>query len=230
MRKKHLAMLLSRLEGFPEPKPELEQYRTPGDVAAELLWLAASAGDIAGKVVADLGAGTGVLAIGAKLLGAEKVYAVEADEKALQVARKNAERAGVEVEFVNADVSEFDERVDTVVMNPPFGSQRKHADRPFLLKAFEVADVVYSIHLAKPEVRGFIERFSADNGFTAIRLRTVPFEIPAQFHFHRKRLERILADLYRFERCWGSIGPPESSGRKKYICSHARILWYNQGR
>jgi len=159
MRKKHLAMLLSKLEGFPEPKPELEQYRTPGNVASELLWLAYSAGDIAGKVVADLGTGTGVLAIGAKLLGAEKVYAVEVDGKALEVARRNAERAGVEVEFINADVSEFDERVDTVVMNPPFGSQRKHADRPFLLKAFEVADRVYSIHLAKPEVRNFIERF-----------------------------------------------------------------------
>ncbi|WP_099209693.1 METTL5 family protein [Thermococcus henrietii] len=200
MRKKHLAMLLSRLEGFPEPKPELEQYRTPGDVAAELLWLAHSAGDIEGKVVADLGTGTGVLAVGAKLLGAERVYAVEVDGKALKVARKNAERAGAEIEFINADVSEFEEKVDTVIMNPPFGSQRKGADRPFLLKAFEVADRVYSIHLAKPEVRNFIKKFSADNGFTAIRLTTVPFEIPAQFRFHRKRLERILADIYRFER------------------------------
>ncbi|GAB6136249.1 METTL5 family protein [Thermococcus prieurii] len=200
MRKKHLAMLLSKLEGFPEPKPELEQYRTPGDVAAELLWLAHSAGDIKGKVVADLGTGTGVLAVGAKLLGAERVYAVEVDGRALKVARKNAERAGVEVEFINADVSEFNEKVDTVIMNPPFGSQRKGADRPFLLKAFEVADRIYSIHLAKPEVRNFIEKFSADNGFTAIRLTTVPFEIPAQFRFHRKRLERIFVDIYRFER------------------------------
>jgi len=86
-------------------------------------------------------------------------------------------------------------------MNPPFGSQRKHADRPFLLKAFEVADVVYSIHLAKPEVRNFIEKFSGEMGFRAVRLKTVPFEIPAQFYFHRKRLERIPVDLYLFERC-----------------------------
>jgi len=200
MRKKHLAMLLSKLEGFPEPKPELEQYRTPGNVAAELLWLAYSAGDIAGKVVADLGAGTGVLAIGAKLLGAEKVYALEVDGRALEVARRNAERAGVEVEFINADVSEFGERVDTVVMNPPFGSQRKGADRPFLLKAFEVADRVYSIHLAKPEVRRFIEAFSRDYGFVAERLSTIFLEIPAQFHFHRKRLERIPVDIYRLEK------------------------------
>jgi len=200
MRKKHLAILLSRLEGFPEPKPELEQYRTPGNVAAELLWLAYSAGDIAGKVIADLGTGTGVLAIGAKLLGAEKVYAVEVDEKALEVARKNAERVGVEVEFINSDVSEFRERVDTVVMNPPFGSQRKGADRPFLLKAFEVADVVYSVHLGKPEVRRFIDSFSRDNGFCTTHIATIPFELPAQFDFHSRRLARIPVDLYRLER------------------------------
>lgn len=201
MKRKHLAMLLSRLEGFPEPKPWLEQYKTPGDVASELLWLAHSLGHIAGKVIADLGTGTGVLAIGAKLLGAKKVYAVEIDEKAIEVARKNAGKAGVNVEFLHIDVSEFDVKVDTVIMNPPFGSQRKHADRPFLLKAFEVADVVYSIHLAKPEVRNFIEKFSGEMGFRAVRLKTVPFEIPAQFYFHRKRLERIPVDLYLFERC-----------------------------
>ncbi len=202
MKKRHLAMILSRLEGFPEPKPELEQYRTPGDVAAELLWLAHSFGDIERKVVADLGAGTGVLSIGAVLLGAKKVYAIELDAKALEVAKRNAYSLGIEekIEFMNADVSEFSLRVDTVVMNPPFGSQVKHADRPFLVKAFEIADVVYSIHLAKTEVRNFIEKFSLERGFEAIRLRTAPFEIPAQFHFHRKRLERILVDLYRFRR------------------------------
>ncbi|WP_297548888.1 METTL5 family protein [Thermococcus sp.] len=200
MKKKHLAMTLSRLEGFRNPKPELEQYRTPGDVAAELLWLAHSAGHIAGRTVADLGAGTGVLSIGAKLLGARKVYAVESDKEALEVARKNAEALGLEVEFINANVSEFNESVDTVVMNPPFGSQRRHADRPFLMKAFEVADVVYSIHLAKPEVRNFIERFSDEFGFKASLLKTLPFEIPAQFHFHKKKLKRILVDIYFFEK------------------------------
>ncbi len=202
MKKKHLAMTLSRLKGFLEPKPELEQYRTPGNVAAELLWLAYSLGDIEGRVIADLGAGTGVLSIGAALLGAERVYAVEVDGGALEIARENARSLGVDcIDFINADVSEFSARVDTVVMNPPFGSQVKHADRPFLLKAFEVSDTVYSIHLTKPEVRGFIEAFTRDNGFEITHRLTLPFEIPAQFFFHRKRLERVLVDVYRFERC-----------------------------
>lgn len=202
MRKKHLSMLLSRLRGFPNPRPELEQYRTPGNVASELLWLAHSLGDIEGKVIADLGAGTGVLAIGACLLGARGVYAVEVDEEALKTAEENARSLGIDcIEFINADVSEFSKKVDAVVMNPPFGSQVKHADRPFLLKAFEVSDVVYSIHLAKPEVRRFIEVFVRDSGFLITHRLTVPFEIPAQFSFHRKALERIHVDVYRFERC-----------------------------
>ncbi|WP_297534652.1 METTL5 family protein [Thermococcus sp.] len=200
MKKRHLAMLLSKLRGFENPKPYLEQYRTPGDVASSLLWLAYTSGDIEGKVVADFGAGTGVLSIGAKLLGARKVYAVEIDPEALSVARENAEAVGVDVEFVLADVSDFGEKVDTVIMNPPFGSQRRHADRPFLLKAFEVGDVVYSIHLSKPEVRKFIQSFVTEHGFTITNRLTVSFEIPMQFHFHRKALERIPVDIYRFEK------------------------------
>ncbi|NJE30429.1 methyltransferase domain-containing protein [Thermococcus sp. 18S1] len=202
MKKKHLAIALSRLEGFKNPKPELEQYRTPGNVAAELLWLAHSLGDIGGRVVGDLGAGTGVLSIGACLLGAAGVYAVEVDETALEVARENARSLGMEecIEFIHSEVSRFGRKVDTVVMNPPFGSQNPHADRPFLLKAFEVSDVVYSIHLAKPEVRRFIEAFVGDAGFEITHRITLPFEIPAQFFFHRKRLERVLVDIYRLER------------------------------
>ena len=202
MRKRQLAMLLSRLEGFKEPKAELEQYRTPGNVAAELLWLAASHGDIGGKLVADLGAGTGVLGIGAAVLGARKVYAVEKDREALRRAEENAERAGVRerMEFFEGDVSEFGLRVDTIVMNPPFGSQRPHADRPFLMKAFEIADVVYSIHLAKEGVREFVEKFAAESGFRVTHRVELPFEIPAQFPFHRKRIERVRVDVYRFQR------------------------------
>ncbi|NLA39401.1 MAG: methyltransferase, partial [Methanomicrobiales archaeon] len=34
---------------------------------------------------------------------------------------------------------------DTVVMNPPFGAQRAHADRPFIDRALEIGGEVYGI-------------------------------------------------------------------------------------
>jgi len=192
-------MILSKLEGFSNPKPELEQYRTPGNVAADLLWMAME--DIVGKVVADLGAGTGVLGIGACLTGAREVYAVEIDPKALEVLKRNASSMGVleRIRIIKGDVSGFSKKVDTVVMNPPFGAQRPHSDRAFLSKAFEIADVVYSLHLAKWEVRRFVRSFAMDHSFRATILKSVSFEIPAIFHFHRKRIERINVDVYRFE-------------------------------
>ncbi|NJE25956.1 methyltransferase domain-containing protein [Thermococcus sp. MV5] len=201
MKKKHLAMILSNLKGFKNPKPELEQYKTPGDVASELLWLAYTLGEVKDKVIADLGAGTGVLSIGASLMGAKKVYAIDKDGNALKIAMENAKTLEIaNINFIEGDVSEFNVKVDTVVMNPPFGSQTPKADRPFLLKAFEISNVVYSIHLAKSEVRKFIEAFIRDNGFKTTHRMTLPFEIPAQFFFHKKKLERILVDIYRFER------------------------------
>ncbi|USH00521.1 METTL5 family protein [Thermococcus argininiproducens] len=201
MKKKHLAMILSNLKGFKDPKPELEQYKTPGNVASELLWLASTLGEVKDKVIADLGAGTGVLSIGASLMGAKKVYAIDKDGNALKIAIENAKTLGItNINFIESDVSDFNVKVDTVIMNPPFGSQNPKADRPFLLKAFEISNVVYSIHLAKSEVRRFIEAFIRDNEFKITHRMTLPFEIPAQFFFHKKKLERILVDIYRFER------------------------------
>ena len=51
---------------FDQPKPELEQYATPVDIVAEIIKLANAQGHLSGTV-ADLGCGTGRLAIGAAL-------------------------------------------------------------------------------------------------------------------------------------------------------------------
>ena len=69
--KKDLEIILSTLKGFERPKPELEQYTTPSSLAAELLWQAYIDGNIEGKIVVDLGCGTGILALGAAILGAK---------------------------------------------------------------------------------------------------------------------------------------------------------------
>jgi rRNA N6-adenosine-methyltransferase METTL5 len=87
--------------------------------------------------VVDMGTGTGMLAIASALMGAAHVVGVDRDEDALALAASNlAHFEGVSVDFVHADVAALPLRsnlkVDTVVMNPPFGTRKKGIDIQFL--------------------------------------------------------------------------------------------------
>jgi len=148
MKLKHLEMRLSKIKGFSHPSAALEQYITPAPLAARLLYTAWTRGDIAGKIVCDLGCGTGMIAIGAALLGADSVIGIDTDPDALSIAFANAEMSGVRIEWIQQVISGSGDRlpvVDTVVMNPPFGAQKEHADRPFIDTAVTIADITYGI-------------------------------------------------------------------------------------
>lgn len=72
MKLKHLQCALEEIETFENPKIELEQYTTTPHIAACILHTAQNVyGDITDKAIADLGCGSGVLCIGAALLGAK---------------------------------------------------------------------------------------------------------------------------------------------------------------
>lgn len=177
-------MLLQTIPPFDRPKPSLEQYSTPSVIASDVIFMAYAEGDIADKVVADLGCGTGILAIGAAKLGAKRVIGVDLDENAITQAEANAKFIGVEIDLFNLDVTEFEERVDTVVMNPPFGSQKRNADRPFLDTAMKVADAVYSVHMS--DTVDFLAKYVSDRGFYVDYQKRYKFEIPHMFSFHTK--------------------------------------------
>ncbi|MBY6064324.1 50S ribosomal protein L11 methyltransferase [Pseudidiomarina sediminum] len=51
--------------------------------------------DLTGKTVVDFGCGSGILAIAALLLGAERAIGIDIDQQALLASRENAERNGV---------------------------------------------------------------------------------------------------------------------------------------
>ncbi len=195
MRKKHLEILLEQVEGFRTPKPSKEQYSTPATVASELLHFAFMRGDLTDTVY-DLGCGGGILAIGAKLLGAEKVIGFDDDREVLEIARANAERLGADVEFVCSRIENIGGKAHTVVMNPPFGAQVKGSDRPFLRKALEVSSVVYSIHNAGS--LEFIKKFISPSVITEYQL--IDFPIKRTFRFHTKEIKVIKAEIYRIEK------------------------------
>lgn len=194
-------MILEGVEGFSAPDVRKEQYDTPAPIAAELLHFAYMQGDLGG-IVFDLGCGTGILAIGAKLLGAEKVIGIDSDLEALKIARENAERIGVDVCPVCCDVKDFTVRchadlISSVVMNPPFGAQRKGCDRPFLRKALEIGDVVYSLHNVGSV--DFINKFIQQQGIITHKI-SIDFPIKWTFRFHKKDIKIVNVELYRFER------------------------------
>lgn len=190
-----LVRRLEGLEGFSSPQARLEQVVTPPEAAAELLLEAYARGDIAGRSVLDLGSGTGRLAIGAKWLGAATVVGVERDPQAMDIAERNAERVGVECEWEVAPVTEWERPADTVVMNPPFGAQCKHADRPFWDRALALAaSAVYAFALA--ESRTFIARLAVARTARIEATRPVPWILPATFPHHRKPRVPLSVDLW----------------------------------
>ncbi|MCX4192600.1 50S ribosomal protein L11 methyltransferase [Methylophaga sp. OBS1] len=69
---------------------------THATTALCLNWL--DQADLKGKFVIDYGCGSGILAIAAALLGAERVIGVDTDPQALEATRENARRNGVEIE------------------------------------------------------------------------------------------------------------------------------------
>ena len=196
-KKVQLERILESLDPLPHPTPSTEQYPTPAGIAAEVAYLAHAKGDVETRSVVDLGCGNGVLAIAAKLLGAGRVVGVDSDAVALEVAQRNAERAHVNVEWRLTDVQAIRGSFDTVLMNPPFGSQRRHADRPFLDAALASGRVVYTFLNAKSEA--FVRRrIESASGRITDRL-VYAFPIPHTFAFHREELRRIDVVLYRFE-------------------------------
>lgn len=198
IKRRTLAMLLQQLEPLPNPQATLEQYATPPEIAAELLYRAYGHRDIYGRVVADLGCGNGQLALGAARVGAARVVALDADPQAVAVAQRNAEALDLSVDFQVGDVVEFQEAVDTVLMNPPFGGQRRHADRPFLEVGLRQGQVAYSFHNAV--TREFVEATVAELGGTATLLRTYKFPLPFTHPFHRKAVGAVEVDLFRMVR------------------------------
>ncbi len=197
MKKVQLERMLQSLAPMPAPRPDIEQYPTPPGLAAEVVFAACGSGDVADRHVLDAGCGNGVLAIAAKLLGAAEVLGVDVDPRAIEVAELNARRAEVDVTWLRSDISAVEGSFDTVLMNPPFGSQTRHADLPFLDKALNVASVIYSFHNAATEE--FTRRRIASRG-GRVTDRTL-YEIPLAhaFPFPRADVRKISVVLLRTE-------------------------------
>ncbi|CAK9155157.1 unnamed protein product [Ilex paraguariensis] len=161
MKLKQLEGLLGSIQQFSNPKIDLEQYPTGPHIASRMLYTAENSfGDVSDKVVADFGCGCGTLGLAAGLLGAQHVIGLDIDDQSLEIASINADDLELDMNFVQCDIKNFrwrDQIVDTVIMNPPFGTRKKGADMDFLSVALKVASqAVYSLH--KTTTRDHVKR------------------------------------------------------------------------
>jgi putative methylase len=194
--KKDLAIRLSKLKTFSSPKVLLEQYPTDSEIAADFLWYAYQKGDIKGKTIADLGAGTGILGIGCLLLDAKKVFFVDIDHNAIKTLKENiCDFPKKRYEILNIDINDFGKKADVVVQNPPFGTKQEHADKIFLEKAFSVSGLIYSMHKLTSD--NFIESISGEYCFKVAEVLKYSFPLKSTMSFHKKRIERIEVGIYR---------------------------------
>ncbi|NHV61152.1 MAG: methyltransferase [Candidatus Verstraetearchaeota archaeon] len=201
--KVELERRLEEVGSFKRPKLIFEQYRLPAPVAAEILWYVhLRHDDIVGRTVADLGCGTGILALGAALLGAEYVVGLDIDPTAVSDARKTAMKLGMgfKVDFLVGDVKFPGLKADVVIQNPPFGVRRREADRAFIIAGLSIAPKVYSLHKGGEGVRRFISKFVGDVGGKVDEVLPLKIKLPPTYHFHRKRFYLFEADLYRIVR------------------------------
>jgi putative methylase len=202
LRLRDLEIALESIQRLDEYSVSLEQYPTPAPIVASVLYAAEMEhNDITNRTIFDLGCGDGIFAIGAALLGANRVIGIDVQSKALKASQMNSRLLGIEdtVDWILGDVSSLQLccPIDTVVSNPPFGVKNRGADLRFLKKAISIADVIYSMHLAGDKNRVFLSKEIEKLGATVTQLETFQFPIGRLFEYHKKSKHLVDVDLYR---------------------------------
>ena len=193
------------------PKIELEQYCIDAQSAVDIVYFAGvEFNDIKNKLVIDLGTGTGRLSIACAYLRASYILSVDIDMNALRILKTNIYDLGLEniILPICSDVNHFDivrellpmDLHITTIENPPFGVQKKTADRFFLQKAFSFSDVVYSIHLANLKVHQFLTSFIKKFNWKIDYVFPFQLKLNRTYEFHTLKTKFINVNIYRFKR------------------------------
>lgn len=211
-----LEMLLETIDGFDNPKIQLEQYETGHHIGARMLFTMNSYDDIEDKIILDLGTGCGRLGLSCACLNAAFVLGVDIDPDAIEkcVANRKCLQEDEEPNFLNnfdticADVCDNsiwsrcinNSLFDVVIMNPPFGTKNnKGIDMMFLRRALELSSgTVYSLH--KTSTRDHVLRKAHDFGAKGKVLAKLRYDLPRTYKFHQKHTKDIEVDFFRFEK------------------------------
>ena len=188
MRLRKLGIALSKLDVKENLVASLEQYVTPGDLASRWLFDIQSFGDLPiGCRVADLGAGNGILGIGAAMMGAGFVKLVEADQKLCKLAEANAESMQLtgKYEVCNQVIDEHNldlEGYDLIISNPPWGRQREGADSAFFENILASETIAHIMHSASAK---HLQKRFEDMNWSVEMYGESDFPLPASYSHHK---------------------------------------------
>jgi putative methylase len=151
-------------------------------------------------------------------MGAKHVFAVDIDSSALKTLKSNASKLNLienitliqrditqiqehEIKKLNHEIRSYSSENQIIcIMNPPFGIQKRHADRPFLHLAMKLADKIYTIHLSNPKTRVYIENLVNSQGWVITSIHSQKLVLEHAFSFHKQKRKSILSDVYKMEK------------------------------
>ena len=209
MKKKEIVSIIQNTATFTNPKIELEQYCIDASSAVDLIYFAGfEFDDIKNRLIFDFGAGTGRLSIASAYFKATYVLSIDIDWSAIKILNENILNLDLKhiIFPICSDIDNFEISNSilprnlkiTTIMNPPFGVQKKAADRVFLEKAFKISDVVYSVHLANVKVSKFISNYIKNLNWKIDYVYPFNMILERTFPFHSKKRKNINVEIYRF--------------------------------
>ena len=187
--KKQLEIELSKIiDDFKEPKIKFEQYMTPPEIAAFMIHYAWMKGEIENKKIIDIGAGTGMLGIGAAFLGGD-VTMIEIDKDAYEILKNNVAKTDHEIRLINKNIFDFDfdEEYDTALINPPFGIKSKNKDMDFIVKASKISKHIFSIHDGSESNINNIKSLFEKNNLEIIESLIMDFSLKSTYPWHEEK-------------------------------------------
>ena len=187
--KKQLEIELSKIiDDFKEPKIKFEQYMTPPEIAAFMIHYAWMRGEIENKKIIDIGAGTGMLGIGAAFLGGN-VTMIEIDKDAYEILKNNVAKTDHEIRLINKNIFDFDfdEEYDTALINPPFGIKSKNKDMDFIVKASKISKHIFSIHDGSESNKNNIKSLFEKHNLKIIESLMMDFSLKSTYPWHEEK-------------------------------------------
>ena len=184
---------------FSNPNFFLEQYNTTIGVLRSYFEFFPSKNS---KIVMDLGIGTGILSFLALQQGSKQIIGIDIDKNPLIIAKESADSYNIKnlnlihssVEFFN--FSKFRNKINGVIMNPPFGTKRKYLDFVFLKKAMSINGWILTLHKNNNESNQKLLSMCDENNYHVLQEKKLTFYIPKTYKVHTQETHKVEVILY----------------------------------